>query len=417
MECEVLLGNGAIARGIVESGCRLFSAYPGTPSSEILSEVARFKATGGADLWVEWATNEKVALEMALAASYAGMRAATAMKQVGLNVASDPLISAAYTGVVGGLVVVVADDPRSEPLEPWPLPPLADGNANSDASPPPPQPEPGGKGGTLAERLFRLLADVHTEEALQDATRRQAEALHRAGERREAAFLRDLPEDSALREFAERGGVIDGYGVLYSDPADPHVWTAAVVARLSSAEAAEAWVEEFRVRAADLVAAALACVTLLYYVVIYPHGGLAKAVSVLDHAILQEYIPFIVLLFSLYTISGGIRITGDLRAHPNANKPIGSGPFKFAEWRKGAFIRLDRNDNYWKDGQPYLDRIVARFIADPSTRTAALEKGEAHFAAMGAVPFNDAKKLAANPNLTITTKGHEIALGAGAYTT
>jgi indolepyruvate ferredoxin oxidoreductase alpha subunit len=111
MEREVLLGNGAIARGIVESGCRLFSAYPGTPSSEILSEVARFKATEGADLWVEWATNEKVALEMALAASYAGMRAATAMKQVGLNVASDPLISAAYTGVVGGLVVVVADDP------------------------------------------------------------------------------------------------------------------------------------------------------------------------------------------------------------------------------------------------------------------------------------------------------------------
>jgi indolepyruvate ferredoxin oxidoreductase alpha subunit len=111
MQREVLLGNGAVARGIVESGCRLFSAYPGTPSSEILSEVARFKAVEGADLWVEWATNEKVALEMALAASYAGMRAATAMKQVGLNVASDPLISAAYTGVVGGLVVVVADDP------------------------------------------------------------------------------------------------------------------------------------------------------------------------------------------------------------------------------------------------------------------------------------------------------------------
>jgi indolepyruvate ferredoxin oxidoreductase alpha subunit len=111
MRSEVLLGNGAVARGIVESGCRLFSAYPGTPSSEILSEVARFKATEGAGLWVEWATNEKAALEMALAASYTGMRAATAMKQVGLNVASDPLMSAAYTGVLGGLVVVVADDP------------------------------------------------------------------------------------------------------------------------------------------------------------------------------------------------------------------------------------------------------------------------------------------------------------------
>ncbi|MFQ6102200.1 MAG: thiamine pyrophosphate-dependent enzyme [Anaerolineae bacterium] len=111
MKREVLLGNGAVARGIVESGCRLFSAYPGTPSSEILSEVARFKAAEGADLWVEWATNEKAALEMALAASYTGVRAAAAMKQVGLNVASDPLISTAYTGVAGGLVVVVADDP------------------------------------------------------------------------------------------------------------------------------------------------------------------------------------------------------------------------------------------------------------------------------------------------------------------
>jgi len=111
MERQVLLGNGAVARGIVESGCRLFSAYPGTPSSEILPEVARFKAEEGADLWVEWATNEKAALEMAVAASYAGLRAAAAMKQVGLNVASDPLLSAAYLGVAGGLVIVVADDP------------------------------------------------------------------------------------------------------------------------------------------------------------------------------------------------------------------------------------------------------------------------------------------------------------------
>lgn len=111
MKCEVLLGNGAVARGIVESGCRLCSAYPGTPSSEILAEVARFKAAEGADLWVEWATNEKAALEMALAASYSGVRAAAAMKQVGLNVASDPLLSAAYTGVAGGVVIVVADDP------------------------------------------------------------------------------------------------------------------------------------------------------------------------------------------------------------------------------------------------------------------------------------------------------------------
>ena len=75
---------------------------------------------------------------------------------------------------------------------------------------------------------------------------------------------------------------------------------------------------------------------------------------------------------------------------------------------RGSLIRLDRNENYWKEGQPYLDRIVARFIPDASTRTAALEKGEAHFAALGAVPFNDAKKLAEHPNLTVTTKGHEM---------
>ena len=133
-----------------------------------------------------------------------------------------------------------------------------------------------------------------------------------------------------------------------------------------------------------------------------------------DHTVvlnLDQAAPYMMMAFSGYEtpiLPKHIFSKGDLRSHPNANKPIGSGPFKFAEWRKGAFIRLDRNDDYWKEGQPYLDRIVARFIADPSTRTAALEKGEAHFAAMGAVPFNDAKKLADSPDVTITTKGHEL---------
>ncbi len=110
-EKKVLLGNEAIARGIVESGCQFFAAYPGTPSSEILPAVVRFKKENNLDIYVEWSTNEKVAFENALVASYTGKRAAVAMKQVGLNVATDPLMSAAYIGTIGGFVIVSCDDP------------------------------------------------------------------------------------------------------------------------------------------------------------------------------------------------------------------------------------------------------------------------------------------------------------------
>src|SRR5690606_32649673 len=99
---------------------------------------------------------------------------------------------------------------------------------------------------------------------------------------------------------------------------------------------------------------------------------------------------------------------GDIKTHPNANKPIGTGPFKFVEWRRGEFIRLDKNKEYWREGLPYLDRIVVRFIGDSSTRTAAIEKGEAHVAGFGAIPYNDVKKLAQLPNLEVTTKGYEM---------
>jgi indolepyruvate ferredoxin oxidoreductase alpha subunit len=108
---EVLLGNEAIARGIVESGCHVVTSYPGTPSSEILPGVVRFKKELGLDTYVEWSINEKVAYEVALAASYTGKRATVIMKQVGLNVAADPLMSSAYTGVKGGFVVISCDDP------------------------------------------------------------------------------------------------------------------------------------------------------------------------------------------------------------------------------------------------------------------------------------------------------------------
>jgi peptide/nickel transport system substrate-binding protein len=99
---------------------------------------------------------------------------------------------------------------------------------------------------------------------------------------------------------------------------------------------------------------------------------------------------------------------GDIKTHPNANNPVGTGPFRFIEWRRGEFVRLEKNKDYWRSGLPYLDRIVVRFIADSSTRTAALEKGEAHVAGFGAVPYNDVKKLGSLPSLEVTTKGYEM---------
>lgn len=111
MTVQTALGNEAIALGLVEQGCRVVAAYPGTPSSEILAGVVKYKALLGRSVYTEWSVNEKVAFEVALAASWSGLRAAVAMKQVGLNVAADPLFSAAYTGVVGGFVVIPADDP------------------------------------------------------------------------------------------------------------------------------------------------------------------------------------------------------------------------------------------------------------------------------------------------------------------
>jgi indolepyruvate ferredoxin oxidoreductase alpha subunit len=111
MSVQLLLGNDAIALGMVENGCQVVTAYPGTPSSEILAGVVKFKKKLSRKIYTEWSASEKVAFEVALAASWSGMRSATTMKQVGLNVAADPLFSAAYTGVVGGFVIVPCDDP------------------------------------------------------------------------------------------------------------------------------------------------------------------------------------------------------------------------------------------------------------------------------------------------------------------
>jgi indolepyruvate ferredoxin oxidoreductase alpha subunit len=108
---EILLGNGAIALGLLEAGCQVVTSYPGTPSSEILPEVVRLVQSEKLDTYVEWSTNEKVALDTAFAASITGKRAACCMKQVGLNVAADSLMSAAYMGTIGGLVIISCDDP------------------------------------------------------------------------------------------------------------------------------------------------------------------------------------------------------------------------------------------------------------------------------------------------------------------
>ena len=104
---KLMTGNEAIARGAYEAGVKYASAYPGTPSTEILENVALYKD----DIVAEWATNEKVALEAVIGASYGGVRSMASMKHVGLNVAADPLFTVAYTGVNAGMVVITADEP------------------------------------------------------------------------------------------------------------------------------------------------------------------------------------------------------------------------------------------------------------------------------------------------------------------
>ena len=105
MNKRVMLGNEAFARGVYEAGVKVVSSYPGTPSTEITEACSKYD-----EMYVEWAPNEKVAVEVAIGAGVAGARALSCMKHVGLNVAADPFFTAAYTGVTGGTVLIVADD-------------------------------------------------------------------------------------------------------------------------------------------------------------------------------------------------------------------------------------------------------------------------------------------------------------------
>jgi len=98
----------------------------------------------------------------------------------------------------------------------------------------------------------------------------------------------------------------------------------------------------------------------------------------------------------------------DIREADLANNPVGTGPFKFVEWKKGQYIRLDKNENYWKEGLPYLDRVVARVIPDASTRTAAMESGEVMYGAFGAIPNVDVVRLREMDDIGITTNGYSM---------
>ncbi|NLD06136.1 MAG: indolepyruvate ferredoxin oxidoreductase subunit alpha, partial [Synergistaceae bacterium] len=108
MTKRVCMGNEAIALGAASAGVSIVSGYPGTPSTEIIETLLNEKIPG---IKVQWSTNEKTAMEVAAGAAYSGARSMVTMKQVGLNVAADPLMSLSYVGVKGGMVVVVADDP------------------------------------------------------------------------------------------------------------------------------------------------------------------------------------------------------------------------------------------------------------------------------------------------------------------
>ncbi len=105
-EKKIMLGNEAFARGVWEAGVKVSAAYPGTPSTEVSENLAKYE-----EVYAEWSPNEKVATEVAIGASIRGVRSLASMKHVGLNVAADPLYTAAYTGVGGGMVLIVADDP------------------------------------------------------------------------------------------------------------------------------------------------------------------------------------------------------------------------------------------------------------------------------------------------------------------
>jgi peptide/nickel transport system substrate-binding protein len=126
---------------------------------------------------------------------------------------------------------------------------------------------------------------------------------------------------------------------------------------------------------------------------------------------LKKTAPYMMRSFSAYEspiVPKHLLEGKDVKSAPLANKPVGTGPFKFVEWKKGQYIRLDKNKDYWQKGLPYLDRIVGRFIPDASTRTAAMENGEVLYAAYNAIPNIDAVRLKKRDDISVTTDGYSM---------
>src|SRR3989441_9672110 len=152
---------------------------------------------------------------------------------------------------------------------------------------------------------------------------------------------------------------------------------------------------------------------------VHPRGAITfRDVSDIDtpdeHTVifkLQNPAPYLMMALSGYespVVPKHLFEGTDVKTSKYANAPVGTGPFKFVEWQRGQYMRFDRNPDYWKKGRPYLDRIVARFIADSATRTAALEKGEAQAAGFAAIPWSDVKTLGTLPQMETTTRGYEM---------
>lgn len=125
---------------------------------------------------------------------------------------------------------------------------------------------------------------------------------------------------------------------------------------------------------------------------------------------LSEPAPYLLVALNGYEspiVAEHVFAGTDIRNNDTANAPVGTGPYTFVEWERGQYVRLDKNENYWRDGLPYLDRVVVRFIADASTRSAAMENGEIHYGAFGAIPNIDVPRLAELDSIDVTTRGYE----------